>query len=368
MLFDATPAASARALRAHLPALSSVYLIAVTCGSGRMPYASDAPIAALINPVGDSIRSSFRFGVTAATSPRAAASLGRRVGGAALQLYGRLLWLACMLWPRLALKGTRALRTRVRWLRHLRSRPTAKAAAAAQQPDGARSESCASAYARPPPPQPLTTAERVGQLAHASLTCCIVRPALRLSALVVERTAQALPAGRGLSARSAGSDGLVDTASQRGIHVPRLSPARRSTASSSHLQVEGTMRACHSSGGLEALGHAGSGGIGGGHSDSPCTLGRNGGSGGGGGGRHGDGGGGSGSGGGKWDKGVPLLQRGKWWELHVQDADHSLGTALCQESGPMYESVLAVLERLPPLDTREQMRLRAARLSHEAML
>lgn len=37
MIWDATPAASARALRCHLGALSSVYLLAVTSGSGRMP-------------------------------------------------------------------------------------------------------------------------------------------------------------------------------------------------------------------------------------------------------------------------------------------------------------------------------------------
>ena len=55
-------------------------------------------------------------------------------------------------------------------------------------------------------------------------------------------------------------------------------------------------------------------------------------------------------------------QRGKWWVMNVHDADHSLGTALCQASGAMYESVFTVLEALPPPDTRELMRLRAARL------
>ena len=37
MIFDATPAASARALKAHLAALSAVYLVAVTSGSVQMP-------------------------------------------------------------------------------------------------------------------------------------------------------------------------------------------------------------------------------------------------------------------------------------------------------------------------------------------
>ena len=39
MINDATPAASARALKAHLSNLSSVYLVAVTSGSGQMPCA-----------------------------------------------------------------------------------------------------------------------------------------------------------------------------------------------------------------------------------------------------------------------------------------------------------------------------------------
>lgn len=59
------------------------------------------------------------------------------------------------------------------------------------------------------------------------------------------------------------------------------------------------------------------------------------------------------------------LWRGRWHVLNVPDADHSLGTALCRESGPMYEKVLSLLERLPASDTRELMRLRAARLSEE---
>ena len=176
-------------------------------------------------------------------------------------------------------------------------------------------------------------AERVREVLRDSVTYWLVRPAMRLSALVVERTAKALPEGIGLSARAAGSDGLVDTAGQRGVDVPSL---RRTRSTRGALRgAEGMMQSCHSSESLESLGS-------GSHSPSPMP------------GRRGTGGGGK-----------ALPQRGKWWVLDVHEADHSLGTALCQDSGPMYESVLALLERLPLHDTRELMRLRAARLSDE---
>lgn len=353
MLFDATPAASARALKAQLGALSSVYLIAVTSGSIKMQYASDAStsltraaVGTLVNPVSDAIRSSVHFGISAATSPRAAASLGRRVTGAAVGLQLRMLWKACTLWARLATDGPHALAACVCWLRGQSSSGSSaadKETAAAQQPGEAhrgRSMRRDSHRGRPPCSRRRSmAAERACELVREAVTRWLVRPAMRLSALLVERTAQALPAGQGLSARAAGSDGLVDTAAQRGVHVPQMGAGRRNrtNGSSLHHATEGMLRGCHSSGGLQALGMVGAASVEGHHGHSKRAL----------------------------NKGATPLQRGQWWVLNVNDADHSLGTALCQHSVPMYAAVVDVLERLPPLDTRELMRLRVARLSKD---
>lgn len=293
-------------------------------------------MAALVNPVGDSIRSSLVFGVNAATSPRAAASLGRRIGSSLVGLYARLLWRLCVLWPRLAAFGFWLVRGSARELHKFLRR--AERSTAPQQP-----------HLHSP-----SAAERARELVRGGVTYWLVRPAMRLSALVVERTAQALPAGIGLSVRSAGSDGLVDTAGQRGIDVPAAFAGRRTRSMGSMRSSADNMRTCHSSDHLESLGSSSSSsrsGGGGSFNVSPRSsrgspVARR-------------------SSGAKGSGGKGLPQRGKWWVLHVQDADHSLGTALCQESGPMYEDVLSIIERLPPLDTRELMRMRAARLSDE---
>ena len=324
------------------------------------PDASDAPMAALVNPVGDSIRASVRFGVSAATSPRAVASLGRRIAGAAVRSYGKLLWRMCVLWPLLASYAPSVLRVCVRASRNLirYARASERAAAATKRREAGGGEAAVdgmtheathglqgSAASTP------STAERVRQGVRQVVTYLLpgwregvnywlVRPAMRLSALVVERTAQTLPAGTGLSARSAGSDGLVDTAGQRGVDVPFTSAGRRAMGA---LRVAEGLQTHHSSECLESLGGGDTAGAerSRGRRESPDHK-------------------GSGKG-----KGLP--QRGKWWVLNVHNSDHSLGTALCQDSGLMYESVLAVLEKLPPLDTRELMRLRAARLSEESV-
>ena len=154
-----------------------------------------------------------------------------------MRSYGKLLWRFCVLWPRLASCGPGVLRVCVRVSRNLiRSDSKARggdggggtAAAArrrkAQGGDGGGDVGGAAATegASSPP----SAAERGRKLVREavtywlpgwreSITYWLVRPAMRLSALVVERTAQTLPAGRGLSARSAGSDGLVDTGAAR---------------------------------------------------------------------------------------------------------------------------------------------------------
>jgi len=398
MLYDATPSASARALKAQLHALSAVYLVAVTSGS-LAPNPHTSPAAALLLPVAHSVRASLALTMTAALAPisphrtlriarRFLATHPRHVPSFRPSLRPSLLpsllatfvawatsaaWRPSTEWVASPLKrcvrcGVAAVHTALSAIRGSRDQP--------------RPTSAADLDGRAPgshtyPQQPSShfmrrwveaATERVLECTRAALSLWLVRPTFRLTALLVERTAAGLPAGVGLSARSKGSDGLVDTAAQRGLHVPLLSRRRSSALCTSWASR--LLTSHHSSEGLETLGRCtgrGSETAGGaqsaasaeGTSAPPAST-------------HAAGGAIGGVGAYSGSAGLtegrpPTLERGVWCELRVGAADHSLGTALCHESGPMFESVLALLERMPKSDARELMRLRAAKAAHTAM-